>query len=203
MIQPIVEGHGEVPAVPVLVRKLGELMGIPYVPVGAPFRSKRSQLIQKDGLQRVISRAREEPGCAAILVLFDADDDCPKEEAPTLLQWAEEASAPLPCAVVMANKEYEAWFLSNLEVLLQARGINPAEPYEKDPETKRDAKGELESRFGGNFNYIEKKDQPAFTALTNWVLVHQRCRSFRKMSKETRRLFVACGLEPAPWPNAI
>ena len=53
MIQPIVEGHGEVPAVPVWVRKLAELMGIPFVPVGAPFRSNRSQLGHKDGLQRV------------------------------------------------------------------------------------------------------------------------------------------------------
>jgi hypothetical protein len=202
MIQPIVEGHGEVPAVPVLIRRLAELMSIPFVEVGAPFRSKRSQLTQKDGLQTVIGRAREEPGCAAILILFDADDDCPKEQAPMLLQWANEAAAPLPCAVVMATKEYEAWFLSSLEVLLQARGINPANPYDKDPEAKRDAKSELENRFGRDFNYIEKKDQPAFTALTDWELVHQRCRSFRKMSKETRRLFVACGLNPEPWPGA-
>lgn len=202
MIQPIVEGHGEVPAVPVLIRKLAELMGIPFVPVGAPFRSKRTQLAQKDGLQRVIGRARDEPGCAAILVLFDADDDCPKEEAPKLLKWAEEAAAPLPCAVVMANREYEAWLLGSLEVLLRKRGMRPAQPYEGDPETKRDAKGELESRFGRDFYYIEKEDQPAFTALADWALVHQRCRSFRKMSKETRKLFIACGLDPAPWPGA-
>jgi len=202
MIQPIVEGHGEVSAVPVLVRRLAELMEIPYVRVGAPFRSKRSQLIQKEGLQTVISRAREEPDCAAILILFDADDDCPKKEAPKLLQWAEEAAAPLPCALVMANREYEAWFLGSLEVLLLERGVKTAQSFEEDPETKRDAKGELESRFGRDFYYIEKEDQPAFTALTDWALVHQRCRSFRKMSKETRRLFVACGLNPAPWPDA-
>jgi hypothetical protein len=88
-----------------------------------------------------------------------------------------------------------------LEVLLQRRGKRPAQPYEGDPETKRDAKGELESRFGRDFYYIEKEDQPAFTALADWALVHQRCRSFRKMSKETRRLFVACGLNPERWPN--
>ena len=64
MIQPIVEGYGEVPAVPLLVRRLGELMGIPYVPVGAPFRSKRSQLVQRDGLQRIIGRAKRKlPNC--------------------------------------------------------------------------------------------------------------------------------------------
>ena len=202
MIQPIVEGYGEVPAVPVLVRKLGKLMGIPYVQVGVPFRSKRSHLAQKDGLQRVIGRAREEPGCAAILVLFDADDDCPKEEAPKLLRWAEEAAAPLPCALVMANREYEAWFLGSLEVLLQMRGISPAQPYDGDPETKRDAKGELERRLGSDFDYVEKKDQPALTALADWEVVHERCRSFRKMAKEMRRLFSECGLSPAAWPRS-
>jgi hypothetical protein len=200
MIQPIVEGHGEVPAVPVLIRKLAELMGIPFVQVGAPFRSKRSQLAQKDGLQRVIGRAREEPGCKAILVLFDADDDCPKEEAPKLLRWAEEAAAPSPCALIMAKREYEAWFLGNLEVLLEARGIEPAHPYENDPETKRDARGELESRFGSDFYYVEKEDQPSLTALTDWALVHARCRSFRKMTKEVRRLFLASDLNPVVWP---
>jgi hypothetical protein len=200
MIQPIVEGHGEVPAVPVLIRKLGELMGIPYVAVGVPFLSKHSQLAQKDGLQRVISRAREEPDCEAIFVLFDADDDCPKTEAPKLLKWAEEAAAPLPCALVMANREYEAWLLGCLEVLLRARGIRLAQPYDGNPEIKRDAKGELENRFGRGFHYIGKKDQPAFTALADWSVVHERCRSFRKMAKETRRLFSECGLNPADWP---
>ncbi len=201
MIQPIVEGHGEVPAVPLLVRRLGELMGIAYVPVGAPFRSRRSQLVQKDGLQRVIRRARGEPGCKALLILLDADDDCPKEEGPKLLRWGQEAATPLACAVVMANREYEAWFLGNLEVLLHKRGIRPAQPYDGNPEAKRDARGEVESRFGRDFHYVEKEDQPALTAMTDWALVHHRCRSFRKMAKEARKLFLACGLSPAPWPR--
>src|SRR6185295_13500516 len=102
----------------------------------------------------------------------------------------------------LANREYEAWLLGSLEVLLQMRGILPAQPYDRDPETKRDARGELESRFGRDFHYVEKKDQPALTALADWALVHRRCRSFRKMAKEVRRLFVACGLSPATWPGA-
>jgi|SRR5438093_4497388 len=200
MIQPIVEGHGEVPAVPLLVRKLGELMGIPFVPVGTPIRSKRSQLAQEDGSRRAVEMGREQPECRAILILFDADDDCPKDEAPKLVQWATNAAAPLPCALVLANREYEAWFLGCVEVLLKARGVNPALPYNKDPENKRDARGELERRFGKDFHYVEREDQPAFTALADWKLVHQRCRSFRKMAKEARRLFGACGLTPSPWP---
>jgi len=48
--------------------------------------------------------------CAGILILFDADDDCPAELAPTLEEWAREAAGEIPCAVVMANREYEACF---------------------------------------------------------------------------------------------
>lgn len=201
MIQPIVEGHGEVPAVPVLVRKLAELMDVPFVSVGHPIRSKRSQLAQEDGLRRAIAMARAQPGCRAILILFDADDDCPKTEAPKLLQWATAAAAPLPCSLVMAKREYEAWFLGCAEVLLRARNVSPAQPFAGDPEAKRDAKGELEGLFGKDFHYVEKEDQPSLTALADWKLVHQRCRSFRKMAKETRRLIEACGLTATEWTS--
>ena len=63
MIQPIVEGHGEVPAVPVLLRKLAALMAVPFVQVGAPIRSKRSQLAREDGMRQAVAIARAQPGC--------------------------------------------------------------------------------------------------------------------------------------------
>jgi len=203
MIQPIVEGHGEVPSIPILLRRLANLMGIPSVKIGSPIRSTRSQLTQEAGLKRYVSMARLEPGCKAILIMFDADDICPKEAVPKILVWAQEAANPLPCAVVLPNREYEAWFLGCVESLLEARGIQPAIPYDKNCETKRDAKGELETRFGEGFRYFARTDQPAFTALANWALVYERCRSFRKMTKEARKLFVAEGHQPHAWPVSM
>ena len=201
MIQPIVEGYGEVPAVPVLLRRLAELMDISFVKVGSPIRSKRTLLTQEEGLKNTVQMARSQPGCTGIIVLFDADDDCPKELAPKILKWAQEAANPLPCSVVLPKREYEGWFLACVESLLEARGIQPALPYDKDAEAKRDAKGELESRFGGEFRYYERTDQPAFSALADLALVHARSRSFRKLAKETRSLFIAAGLAPSSWPN--
>jgi hypothetical protein len=201
MIQPVVEGHGEVPAVPILLRKLAELMGIPFVRIGIPIRSKRSQLTQEEGLKRYIQMARSQPGCKAILVMFDADDDCPKENVPQWLQWAQEAAKPLPCSLVLPNKEYEGWFLACLGSLLAKRGINPVYAYDKDSESKRDAKGELEAHFGPEFHYLETADQPSLTARADWALVHERSRSFRKMVKEARLLFLADGLKPTSWPS--
>lgn len=199
MIQPIVEGHAEVQAVPVLLRKLAVSMGVAFVKIGSPLRCARSQLAREDGMKRAVQMARRQTDCQGILVLLDADDDCPKTEADRLLAWVKEAAAPVPGTVVMAKREYEAWLLASAENLMAARGVSQPTPYERDPEGKRDAKGELERRLG--LIYSEKRDQPALTALADWSLVHQRCRSFRRMVKETRRLFISCGLAPQAWPR--
>ena len=74
-IQPIVEGHGEVAAVPVLLRRLLAEARTTGVDVGRPIRRARSQLATEDGLARSIALARIQPNCASILVLFDGDDD--------------------------------------------------------------------------------------------------------------------------------
>lgn len=201
MIQPIVEGHGEVSAVPILVRRLGELMGLPFVHVAAPIRRPRSKLVQESGLQQAIELAKIQPRCRGILLLLDADDDCPKTFAPALRTIAERTAQPLPCAVVLAKMEYEAWFLACITSLRGRRGISTTANYERDPEDVRDAKGAVEGMMGAGGKYLETSDQAALTALADWALAHQRSRSFRKMVKEARQLFVECDLQPSAWPG--
>ncbi len=201
MIQPIVEGHGEVSAVPILMRRLGELMGLPYVHIAAPIRRPRSKLVQESGLQQAIELARIQPGCRGILVLLDADDDCPKTFAPALRTIAEHTAQPLPCAVVLAKMEYEAWFLACIASLRGRRGISANATYEGNPEGVRAAKAALESMMGAGGKYLETSDQAALTALADWALAHERSRSFRKMVKEARQLFVGCNLQPSAWPG--
>ena len=91
-IQPIVEGHGEVAAVPVLLRRLLAEARITGVDVGRPIRRTRSQLATQEGLARSIALARIQPNCAAILVLFDGDDDCPALLGPVAQRWANAAA---------------------------------------------------------------------------------------------------------------
>lgn len=91
------------------------------------------------------------------------------------------------------------WFLASLESLRGQRGIGPEAVWHRDPESVRGAKEALNRKMSGSRAYSEILDQPALTALADLKLVHQRCRSFRTMVKETRRLFEACGLAPAPW----
>ncbi len=112
---PIVEGDGETEAVPILLRRLIEQCSAFQIEVGRPIRRRRSQLASREGLEIAIQLAKLDPRCASILILLDADDDCPKTIAPVLSGWAKETAAGMPCEVVMANSEYEAWFLSSLD----------------------------------------------------------------------------------------
>jgi hypothetical protein len=50
----------------------------------------------------------------AILVLVDADDECPVEEARSLVDRARALDLGVPVAVVYAKCEYETWFISSL-----------------------------------------------------------------------------------------
>jgi hypothetical protein len=202
MIQPIVEGHGEVSAVPVLIRNLSQLMSVYDIRVGSPIRRPRSKLVKKETLVQAIELAKIQTGCRAIVVLLDADDDCPKTVAPNLQQWASRAARPLACSVVVANKEYEGWFLSCIESLRGCRGISTSAVSEPNPENIRDAKGRLAGKMLAGRKYLETADQVALSAKADWAMVHNNCRSFRKFAKETRRLLLTCNGQPTNWPEA-
>lgn len=200
IIQPIVEGPGEVAAVPLLLRRLMDEAQAWELEVGRPHRRQRTQLVKKDSLQRAVRVAALQDNCAAILVLFDADDDCPKELAPTLEVWAREAAGGKPCAVVMANREYEAWFLASIEALRGTASLLPDATSHDEPEVPRDAKGEVERRMRAGASYSPTVDQTPLTAHLDLRNAYRRCRSFRKLVSAFGALAAAAGVAPAVWP---
>jgi hypothetical protein len=82
-------------------------------------------------------------GNTAALVLLDADDDCPAELGPGLLGRARMAQAALPVSIVLANREFEAWFLAGAPSLSGQRGLAPGLQVPAEPEKPRDCKGWL------------------------------------------------------------
>lgn len=182
-IQPIVEGHGDVSAIPVLLRRLKNEAGKHDVGVLKPIRQPRAKLVQKDSLQKAVQLAALRPGCNAILIVFDSDDDCPKELAARLQAWACEVSGSRPCHVVMAVKEYEAWFLAALESLRGKRGVNDDAVSFVEPEAIRGAKEAIERNMRRGFSYKETTEQPAFTEQFDMRAAYRNCRSFRKFVK--------------------
>lgn len=202
IIQPIVEGQGDEAAVPLLLRRLRDEAQAWGLEFGRPHRKRRTQLVKKDSLQSSVRVAALRADCAGILVLFDADDDCPAELAPTLEQWAREAAGEMPCAVVLANREYEAWLLASIESLRGRSGVLPEAAPHADPEVPRDAKGELERRMRPGASYSATVDQLGMTAHLDLEIAFRRCRSFRKLVSAFGALAAAAGVGPAVWPPA-
>ena len=201
-VYPIVEGHGEVEAAPVLLRRLLTEAQCQHVGVGRPIRRTQSQLRSKEGIQAGVRLALLHPECAAVVILFDGEDDCPKELAAQVRAWAREAARGKPCDVVVAYREYETWFLAALESLRGQYGIaKDAEP-PANPESKRDAKSELESFMPADRAYSETGDQPAMSAVFDLRLAHRRNRSFRKLVKAVGDLLTQMHQPVPPWPPA-
>lgn len=195
MIQPIVEGHSEVQSVPVLLRRMAAVSSV-YIRVAIPFRFQRSQLTNEAPLRRAIDLARSH-GSSAILIVFDGDDDCPKSFGPQIQRLAERLAGPMPCAVVIANREFEAWFLASLESLRGARGISSSASFAGDPDLPRGAKEILEEHMAGR-PYHTTTDQPALTAAFDMRIAYRRSRSFRRMVSAFARIVPSAA--SGTWP---
>lgn len=174
---PIVEGHAEVHSIPILMRRLG-------VDVAKPFRVKRNLVVKPGELERALTfTLRDRQNVSAALVLLDADDDCPAELAPQLLERCARV-ASVPVSVVFAVREIEAWFLGGVESLRGQRGIRADAAYDANPEAPRGAKERLESLMTGT--YVDVADQPALMAALDLEAARLRCPSLDKLLRDLR-----------------
>jgi hypothetical protein len=186
-IVSIVEGDGEVEAVPVLLRRLCDWLtpGIDMHP-GKPIKVHRNRFLKRDEEFRrmLLLAAAKATDRGGVLILLDADDDCPVELAAEIRQ---RASAVIPhrsVSVVCANREFEAWFLAAAQSLDGRRGLRvlPDEaPH--DPDAVRGAKEWLSHRILDG-QYRATTDQAAFAATFDLDVARQRSRSFQKLCSE-------------------
>lgn len=185
-VASIVEGDGEVAALPVLLRRLSDWR-TPGVPVTLlkPIRVHRDRFLRReDEFRRHLLLAADKCGDSGwILLLVDADDDC----AATLgADIVERASGVVPhrrVAVILANREYEAWFIASAAALNGKRGFTFGGEPSIDAEQPRDAKKWMADRMPTR-GYHETTDQPAFSALLDLEQAFGGSRSFRKLCSE-------------------
>ena len=174
VIASVVEGHGEVLALPGLIRRLAQRRGIWHVECPTPFRQPRTSLADLDQLTKAVRFAGARvTGAGGVLVVLDADDDCPVALRSKLDAVQERSDVPV--SIVVANREYEAWFLAAAESL---SGVT-APAGVADPEGPRDAKGRLEHLM--TEKYRETRHQPAFSNQLDLDLAERRGRSFRRL----------------------
>ena len=163
----IVEGKGEVEAVPVLIRRVAaihfpELMTV----IPTPIRISRNKIFKAGQLERAVGIAVQSIGRqGAIFIILDSDDSCPAELGPTLLYRVSQVFRNMPIAVVFAKHEFEAWFLAAAESLRGKRGLKNDINPPNNPEAIRGAKEWLRQRMQSGNTYRSKRYQPALAAL--------------------------------------
>lgn len=190
LIAPIVEGHGEVGSVRILLERiwfelLQETRGLEVL---APIRQPRDLLLRDAELRRardlaamkLRSAVREEDRSLALLLL-DSDRKLPCELAPRLLQILEERG-DVPAACVLAHPEYETWFVAAAPSLLGFLELKPHEPHLAAPEAGGVGKGWLEERFRAP-KYSETLDQPRLTRTMDLRVCRERSPSFAKLCR--------------------
>ncbi len=124
-IASIVEGHGEVSALPKLLHRVAaEFPMVDLLTPKPPWRCPRGSLIAPNGIEREVESNSWVGLSGGILVLLDADDDCPAELAPALLKRARAARPDRRVSIVLAKREFEAWFLASVPSLAGRIGFS-------------------------------------------------------------------------------
>ncbi len=195
-IVSIVEGHAETESIRVLLTRILESMQRFDVAVARPFRVKRNRVVRPGELERAVQQAvsdRADPG--GVLVLLDADDDCPATLGPALLERCRGVTR-LPSAVVLANKEFEGWFLGSKESLRGVRGIRQDALAPPAPEGIKGAKELLSRNMMAGRRYVAVDDQAALARRMDLEMARGRCPSFDKFLRDVDTLVSQLGGGP-------
>jgi hypothetical protein len=186
-IMCVVEGHGEVAALPILLRRIAARQAPnEYVECPRPIRVPRGRLLKADELERAVTLAvRSIAPVGSVLLLLDADDDCPAELGPRLLERIASVRAGVGVSAVLAKTEFEAWFIAAVRSLRGYRGLPEDIEPPPEPESIRGAKEWLSQHQ--RHRYSETLDQPAFAERMDLDLARST-RSFEKLWRDVGRL---------------
>jgi hypothetical protein len=183
-IAPIVEGHGEVYALPVLLRRLASTVA-PEIDLrlNPALRIKAASFLNEDDgeyfrkyveLAALKAKAWQD---SCVLILLDCEDCCPAELGPKIFQRASSCRPDIIFIVVLAYREYETWFLTAAESLRGICGLPDDVCAPQDPESFRDAKGWLSGKMRVPYN--EPEHQPRMTSAFSFEQAKQS-RSFNR-----------------------
>lgn len=195
-IVPIVEGEGDAAALPnLLTRILYETLG--RYDLGMPGRGPKNahgknNLTRPGGVERFVQLALTEADCAGVLVLLDADDDCPVTLAQGLAERIRTMGVPCPVAVVVATVKFENWLVASLDTIVgqdlgDGQGLAAATSPPDDPEACN-ALRTLEEAMPAGRIYKKSTDQLAMARLLDTTTAAERSRSFRRLVDAIREL---------------
>lgn len=168
----VVEGRGEIQAVPLLLRRWlqeqGDFRDILGKPI--PFNG-RSNALKPNGIEGKVAVAAGRPECRGVLVVLDGEGDPVCQLGPSLLERACAEAGGKPVVIALADNKYEAWLMASAETLglprLEYSGT-------RDPLSAIVEAMKPES-------YIKTVMQPRLTQRINFGLAIPRSRSLRRL----------------------
>lgn len=177
-LQPVVEGAGDVEAMPILLRRLLiERHRIYDVEVLRPYRYGELARMSKNFDRNIRAVAKEN---APILWTADCDDDCPVDWVSHFEQNLP-AGFPVPIRFALFVREFESMFLAEHQCLITRLALDPRTPRLGNPETHRDAKGEITRMMPAGAAYKEMVNQPSLTAAMDLSVAIGSSRSLRHL----------------------
>ena len=180
----IVEGQGEVQSVPALIHRICSERALNPPVIARPIRWGRDKLMKPGEAERAVQLAVKYAGASGgVLVLVDADDDCPAQAGPKLLARARVAAGAVPVSVSLACREYESWFLAAAECFRGFHGLPADLEAPGNSEEIRGAKEWLRKAGAPGGSYRPGVDQLPFTRRLEVVLARERSASFRRFER--------------------
>ncbi len=192
-IAPIVEGHGEVAAIRLLINSIiSSLDGIDFPRIEAPYRKSWGSLVNRQGeLEQCAQIVLGEGGPSSrLLVLLDADDNCPASLGPTLLERLCRRFPGRLISVCVADWEYESWFIASSESIAEHVGASLGVKVPDNIEEIQNPKAWLERNILHR-RYRETFDQASFSSVIDVPLARRRSQSFNRFCLELERLLAS------------
>jgi Domain of unknown function (DUF4276) len=192
-VAPIVEGHGEVQAVPILLERiLRESHAEGLLRVNPPLRVKAGSFINdEEYFKRYVelaARKAKPQARGSVLILLDSEDSCPAELRARLAAKAAALRPDVSILVALAYREYETWFLAAARSLQSVCGLPADLEPPTNPESIRGAKGWLSRQMPNAYN--EPNDQPAMTRKFSFEQA-STIHSFNRLKRKLTDLFAA------------
>ena len=191
-IVPVVEGAGDVAALPDL---LGRILRERFNRTDVFVAQGKSGVVTTNGRQKLESKlenflrhAQNKPECDAILVLLDADDDCPVNLAQRLWERGKRLGLTSPVEIVCAHRSYESWFLASLDTIKGQRGISDTAVLSQAAEDVSSPKQWLTDQMPPGQAYKETIHQASLSRSIDIVEAHKNSRSFRRLCHALEQL---------------
>lgn len=182
----MVEGHGEMSAMPVLVRRIVDRICPGFgLDLPQPFRLKRGLMKKDADLSSAVEvMARKVGPGEPILIVLDADAELGCKLAPEIHAIASKARNDRSIGVVVAVREYETWLIAGLGPLAGTLGVSADLPAVDDAEALPNPKVWLKRHME---EYSPTVDQAKLSKAIDLSLA-RRAYSFDKLERELIRL---------------